>query len=496
MPVDSSRKLIQAQDQDMSNESMCSTCQSLLVRPDEKIGEHNPALYDFGTISQSALGGCPICKIFYAELHLDESPCIIGLSAHVIFYIHEHILEKDRKLAGLIELDVVKSDGKTTLSIVLLPSLNLGNRDCLKQAAVWMQNCVANHRDCNTNLRTTHSTIRPARVLDISGSAARLVTIADMEDTALLAPYITVSHRWMAHGMPKLLGYNFQAMQQGVAPHTLPAVFQDSIVLVRALGIRHVWIDSLCIIQDDPSDMQTEISNMGQIYRNAILNVGALKTSNAEQAKNNESPGLFVDCRSRGTSPFPLTVQRANSKETYFAHREERADSLNRSCLTERGWVLQERLLSRRSIYFGTHVWWECGEQLATDRFPDGFAWSKNYGGYYGEEAPYRITTILNPPKHDRPSDTEASHTRHIYKSWEHIITTFNTCKLTFEQDYLSALSGIAQDFQAALNENYYAGLWEGNMMRGLLWRRHTFGFGDHGVRTREYRGMEPYSVY
>lgn len=95
----------------------------------------------------------------------------------------------------------------------------------------------------------------------------------------LLFSYMTVSHRWTALGMPKLLGRNMASMQQGFQTERLPAVFQDAIALARALSIRFLWFDALCITQDDPVEVRSSISNMGHIYRNAILNVGALGAS-------------------------------------------------------------------------------------------------------------------------------------------------------------------------------------------------------------------------
>jgi hypothetical protein len=489
MEVNNSQIAVLAPNQDMNN-SMCLACRSLLVRPEETIGEINPALYNFESMTLSAADGCPICKAFYSYLRSDIVQDPSGLSVKVNFSnrfnLAEHIPERDGVLARAIQLNVMEPHHAKKAMITLLPSLNLGSQECLSQAAAWMQNCMANHKKCNANLGIMPSAILPARVLDVSGTTARLVTMADI-DTGISTPYLTVSHRWMAHGMPKLLRCNLQTMRQSVQLQTLPAVFQDSIVLARALSICHVWIDSLCIIQDDPTDVQTEISNMSHIYRNAILNVGALKTSFIPETGRYEHTGLFVDQNSREPSPFQLTIQRANCKGNYFAHIEDLGDFLNTSPLMKRGWVLQERLLSRRSIYFGSQAWGECSQQLATNQYPDGLPEYMQHEGFYGVETPYRITTILKQPKYDVHDNMSVSY---IHRSWTYIAARFSSSELTFEQDYLLALSGIAQEFQVELKENYYAGLWEKDMIRELLWYRDSFDFGCDGVRTQEYRGM------
>jgi hypothetical protein len=492
MQVNNPQKAPQAPCQDISNSSMCLACQSLLVRPEETISEINPALYTFGSIKRSAADGCPICETFYSRLCFYVSEDLCRFSVKINFssqFNHaKHIPERDGALARAIQLNAMDPHNATKARITLLPSLNLGSQECLSQAAAWMQNCMVNHEKCNANLGTIPTAILPARVIDVGGTTARLVTTADL-DTGVLAPYLTVSHRWMARGMPKLLKCNLETMQQNVQLQALPAVFQESVILARAIGICYVWIDSLCIIQDDPSDVQTEISNMGHIYRNAILNVGALKTSWVPEKEECEHIGLFVDRHSQEPPPFQLTIQRTNYKGNYFAHLADVADLVSTSPLMKRGWVLQERLLSRRSIYFGLQAWWECSEQLATTQFPDGLPESAQYGIQYGIETPWRTTTILTPPKYEIYDDMSISHQDQIYKGWASIASFFSRCKVTFEQDYLLALSGIAKEFQAALGENYYAGLWEQDMIRGLLWYRDSFDFDCNGVCTQEYRG-------
>jgi hypothetical protein len=167
--------------------------------------------------------------------------------------------------------------------------------------------------------------------------------------------------------MPKLLRNSIAAMQEFWSVQTLPVVFQDAIALAKALNIHFVWIDALCIVQDDSEDLQTEIFNMGHIYRNAALNVGALKTAK----RGKRTPALFVKRNPHKYSPFALTIQRADFRDNYLAYNNLRTSQLDESHLMERGWVLQERVLSRRSVYFGGQIWWECCEKLANEACPN-----------------------------------------------------------------------------------------------------------------------------
>jgi hypothetical protein len=68
--------------------------------------------------------------------------------------------------------------------------------------------------------------------------------------------------------------------------------------------------------------------------------------------------------------PFAVTVKRDSFYMECFVYKDSRFQKLGQSPLMARGWVLQERLLSRRSLYFGAHTFWECSEQLGSEAFP------------------------------------------------------------------------------------------------------------------------------
>jgi len=71
-------------------------------------------------------------------------------------------------------------------------------------------------------------------------------------------------------------------MLEGIALSDLPATFLEAIKLTRRLGIRCLWIDSLCIIQDSSEDWDTESVRMFDIYKNSYLNIGAAGALDAD----------------------------------------------------------------------------------------------------------------------------------------------------------------------------------------------------------------------
>ncbi|ORY07253.1 heterokaryon incompatibility, partial [Clohesyomyces aquaticus] len=131
-----------------------------------------------------------------------------------------------------------------------------------------------------------------------------------------------------------------------IDPTSLPLAFQDSLVPAKHLEVQYIWIDALCILQDDAWDWEKESSLMGQVYCNALCNFGAC-------AAAKESVGLFVDRDPRLFSEISLTICRKDHEAEYFGYTDRVHDDLLDSNLSDRGWILQERLLGPRSIYLG-----------------------------------------------------------------------------------------------------------------------------------------------
>ena len=77
--------------------------------------------------------------------------------------------------------------------------------------------------------------------------------------------WVTLSHCWSGHSPPVTSLSNYEEMKQEIPMATLPPLFQDAVAITRKLNLRHLWIDSLCIIQDSPEDKQRELAKMEHI---------------------------------------------------------------------------------------------------------------------------------------------------------------------------------------------------------------------------------------
>ncbi|KAI1338506.1 heterokaryon incompatibility protein-domain-containing protein [Xylariaceae sp. FL0016] len=161
----------------------------------------------------------------------------------------------------------------------------------------------------------------------------------------------------------------------------LPKTFRDAIAIVRFLGFRYIWIDSLCILQDRKEDWEAESKKMGEIYRNAQLTIVAAAATSGDS-------GCFEQIKPSSELPCHIGTVRTNQtckkhvKHDFnlFAHARGNGDRDSDfagfrplSNLDSRGWVLQEEVLSGRSLIFTQKgVFWECVEMSASESYPRG----------------------------------------------------------------------------------------------------------------------------
>jgi len=149
-----------------------------------------------------------------------------------------------------------------------------------------------------------------------------------------------------------------QSRMQTMTSLSLPQTYRDAVQLTRYLGIRYLWIDSLCILQDSVVDWAEQSALMGDVYRHSVLNISATLGKDCRHGllhKRTQHHGIPIPCQSHtlGSSgrlflrPVPKTWHKSLEGED--------------SPLSSRGWVLQERILSPRTVHYGKEqMFWEC----------------------------------------------------------------------------------------------------------------------------------------
>jgi hypothetical protein len=197
----------------------------------------------------------------------------------------------------------------------------------------------------------------PTRTLDVGTTnrpLLRLYTPSHVEAVR----YLALSHRWgdqVIHKAFCTTNATVADMHRSIAIEALPRTFRDAIIITRALGVRYIWIDSLCIIQDDENDWRIEAERMENVFENAYCVLAATRAKGSSEG--------FL-----GPRPVREFVQlREPAGDEYYICEDidDFSKDVEESDLSQRGWVLQERALAHRTIFYTKRqVYWECGHGI------------------------------------------------------------------------------------------------------------------------------------
>lgn len=253
-------------------------------------------------------------------------------------------------------------------------------------------------------------------------------------------------------------------------------VLRDAIRVCRVLGLRYLWIDSLCIQQDgDGTDWEEQSEEMSHIFGNSWLTICVPASKTCLEG--------FLDHIDRHSRTIQIEYIAKDSRQaqgSFFLRLytkdgeagEHRNDVVMRlaplirdlecSTWSRRGWVFQERILSPRLLYFGArmihfqhgdHVISEDGSSMAGDFFdPTSFSSS-----YCSTDLLQQLKVIQN----QGPFITDF---------WYRMITVISPSNFTDRRDIFPAVAGIARRVHEFIKHRYLAGLWEEDLCCGLLW--------------------------
>lgn len=249
----------------------------------------------------------------------------------------------------------------------------------------------------------------------------------------------------------------------------MPKTFQDAVVITRRLGIRYLWIDALCIIQDDRSDWEKESAKMGAIYSLAHVTIAADSGRDCNSGCfNNQSTSQELSFEN---VPFELNTAMNNGRESRMfmwdpsrGLQKHTPPEIDGSPLAERGWVCQERILSPRILHYtSTQLFWECRQTLlAEDNLSPWSIWSN------------QSETVCGLARNLYGTTSDPAGRSNLLRIWYNQVVSqsYSRRKLTLPEDKLIALGGIARAFGRHFRTTYLAGLWVNDLAWGLSWRR------------------------
>jgi hypothetical protein len=258
---------------------------------------------------------------------------------------------------------------------------------------------------------------------------------------------------------------NLKDRKSGIAIADMPRIFQDAVAVTRKLGLRYLWIDSLCIIQGQGGDWLIEAPKMGSYYGDAFVTIAAYSGNGDPDGflKTRVTTPLLVSSNRRDRDA-PDTIYADELDEFVYQNGEEarhlyltlvswgghasQRDPVKDLSLQLRTWTLQERCLSRHILHFGieqnylelnkdSKTIYEDGREVSNSSF-----WSILYTK--GAALPFR--------------------------HWYIMVEDYTRRNVSFRSDTFPAISSLARNVGKISNDTYRAGLWETDLVHGLFW--------------------------
>ena len=347
---------------------------------------------------------------------------------------------------------------------------------------------------------------RPSRLILISTSTEGIWPLSDigkvhlslLDTPAMNVPYAALTYRWgTADPLWCTTSANITTRHECIKFSTLPLTLQQAITTTVLLGLRFLWVDSICIVQDDIEDWNRESLRMAAIYQTALVTLAADGSEDSHAGlynKPEESFSLVSRDRgfeiknklSTGEESHIFLFQGLKSRRDFATEMRDIGDLLPHSKLRDRGWCLQERILSPRILHFASdQLYWQCyhGVNESEDQYDS-----------IGErdtirKMALRMKRLTLPDSITDKAELEQGQ-RDLMRYWyQQVVLEYSHRTLTYAKDKLIAISGIAKAIAAMYPQPtqalaptrcnrdgdatfYIAGHFRADILRSLCWFR------------------------
>ncbi|KAI1191913.1 heterokaryon incompatibility protein-domain-containing protein, partial [Nemania serpens] len=309
---------------------------------------------------------------------------------------------------------------------------------------------MTSHSRCQsiaTSLRGDAKGVKPRRLLRIEKPRDQpmRLKLQSTDELGILPPFAALSYCWGGIQTFRCAGSTMTGFMAEIHFHNLPTTIQDAVTVCEQLGVQYLWVDSLCILQDNEMDKAIEIAKMPYIYGGAVFTIIASRAASVWDG--------FLDTRvpTPDTIPafqIPWCCDGDQLGSVTMVDLDTQPEPID-----DRGWTFQERLLSNRLLEFGTRqTRCTCRESGSSTGYRDG--WRKE-----------SETDIADTCERAWAKVEDDAH-----NGWQWILLRYTERRLTHGTDRPLAISGIAERCQQLVDDEYLAGLWRKSLQSGLLW--------------------------
>jgi hypothetical protein len=422
--------------------------------------------WHLGTWSEvTQRGDCEVCKLVVAaineSLHQEEESQVSPeQSLDVLLLPDEASFRLSYTTPMSARLAFIGSDGSSTHSPDMARLLRPEGVD-VEKVKCWLRTCDENHSSCTWRDISVASIIRrddstpdakaiggpkshrfKARFNEAATSNFRVIDIecGYIKPAPLDTKYVALSYVWGQLPMLQLRKDNFELLTSRGALESiyqqLPPTITDAIGFLKVLGLRYLWIDGLCLIQDDADDVTLGVSMMNSIYHGSYFTIVAAAGQDANAGLSGLQPG------------FECPGRKQNIVELLSGHQLTVSHSidwhLRRSVHNQRGWTLQELVLPDRTLIFvNGQAYFRCHEANWSEE-----TWADQQISWLDADDS-NISRLPDPIEGFLPSCW----------AYQKICEDFSRRKLRNDEDALRALQGILRPTAAGMDTDLMEGL-------------------------------------
>ncbi|KAL8365639.1 hypothetical protein RB595_004450 [Gaeumannomyces hyphopodioides] len=325
--------------------------------------------------------------------------------------------------------------------------------DFAAAAKALLAECEHSHDACKPSGPVPLPT-RVLRIIPQESSSPRIQLFTPPPDGPL-GRYACLSYCWGGEQKIKLTKTNLHTLQtNGLDANTLPLTLKDAIMATQCLGLQYLWIDALCIIQDDDEDKKREISRMGSIYSSCTICISAATGKSVHD-------GFLKPARQINTlHPMcKITLPPGHNDKFHgtILLTPIHVQDTEGFAINKRGWTYQEALLSPRTLMFGDL------EPILRCRTEDAQQIHKSLVVNYSDPVKPLIITRNVPGYHGHvPLNTASA-------LWPDVVAEYSARRLTKDEDKPIAIQGVIDLFADHMKEKCHFGIWP-SYSPGLLW--------------------------
>jgi hypothetical protein len=306
----------------------------------------------------------------------------------------------------------------------------------------WIQKCKE-HPGCHLSSRCGYlehlSSLQLIRLVDVTQNSLKVFHMSDFQEYNPPV-YCGLSYVWgTMRQRLSLNGTNLEHLQLPEGVCGCSQTVEDAMVLVKSLGFQYLWVDVLCVLQDDEEDKMMHVSNMHRIFQASSLNILVASQGGSEAG----IPGISFNRRIQLGAPITHGFSLYTSASQPTVGRDW---LLLQSPYVTRAWTLQEELMSSKAlVILDDQICWHCMRGCYFEDLNILLPKNRIQWGTWSASWRVNIDTVYSP---DPANNTEAF----VYRMgvgglYESLVIMASRRKVTFEDDMYNAIAGLIKDW-------------------------------------------------